>query len=233
MFNLLKAQDVLSRRPGPQRRARDAGLQRGLRGHRLVPLPAPGPARAELMRPRHGPAPVHAARRARSLSRLSGSCASIEASSTGASSSSRSAASRWPSTRAGSTPTSPRDLGQLWPLILVGIGLGLILRWTPFAWFGGALVAATFGIIFGAAVVALPDDDITNLQGIIPAIAGGACAGDEAGPGQHQRGRPGQRRPRSSLTSRSPAASCGVTRATDASWSLEAAHDTDDAPAHR
>ena len=38
------------------------------------------------------------------------------------------------------------DLGQLWPLILVGIGLGLILRWTPLSWFGGALVAATFGI---------------------------------------------------------------------------------------
>ena len=32
------------------------------------------------------------------------------------------------------------DLGQLWPLILVGIGLGLILRWTPLAWLGGALV---------------------------------------------------------------------------------------------
>ena len=52
------------------------------------------------------------------------------------------------------------DLGQLWPLILVGIGLGLILRWTPLAWFGGALVAATFGVIFGAAIVSLPDDDM-------------------------------------------------------------------------
>ncbi len=63
-----------------------------------------------------------------------------------------------------------RDLGQLWPLILVGIGLGLILRWTAFAWFGGALVAATFGTIFGAAVVALPDDDIANLQGDHPRV---------------------------------------------------------------
>ena len=44
------------------------------------------------------------------------------------------------------------DLWRLWPLILVGIGLGLILRWTPMAWFGGALVAGTFGIIFGALI---------------------------------------------------------------------------------
>ena len=64
-----------------------------------------------------------------------------------------------------------RDLGQLWPLILVGIGLGLILRWTPMAWFGGALVAATFGLIFGAGVVSVRDNDFTDLQGVIPAIA--------------------------------------------------------------
>jgi hypothetical protein len=44
------------------------------------------------------------------------------------------------------------DLWRLWPLILVGIGLGLILRWTPLAWFGGALVAGTFGLIFGALI---------------------------------------------------------------------------------
>ena len=30
------------------------------------------------------------------------------------------------------------DLWRVWPLILVGIGLGLILRWTPAAWLGGA-----------------------------------------------------------------------------------------------
>ena len=48
-------------------------------------------------------------------------------------------------------PGVARDLGQLWPLILVGIGLGLMLRWTPLAWFGGALVAAgtiTIGTAF-------------------------------------------------------------------------------------
>lgn len=44
------------------------------------------------------------------------------------------------------------DLWRLWPLILVGIGLGLMLRWTPAAWLGGALVAGTFGLILGALI---------------------------------------------------------------------------------
>ena len=56
------------------------------------------------------------------------------------------------------------DLWRLWPLILVGIGLGLILRWTPVAWLGGALVAGraplpgaadgTMGVAAGAAPAA-------------------------------------------------------------------------------
>jgi hypothetical protein len=122
-----------------------------------------------------------------------------------------------------------RDLGQLWPLILVGIGLGLILRWTPFAWFGGALVAATFGIILGAAVVALPDDDISNLQGIIPAIASGACASGDAGPGRT--GEEGLADP--DVFELELTFSCGdlaVERATDASWRLDAEHAQGDTP---
>jgi hypothetical protein len=39
---------------------------------------------------------------------------------------------------------------EIWPLILVGIGLGLILRRTPLHITGGLLVAATFGTILGA-----------------------------------------------------------------------------------
>ena len=39
---------------------------------------------------------------------------------------------------------------DLWPLILIGIGIGLILRRTPVHFVGGLLVAATFGTIFGA-----------------------------------------------------------------------------------
>jgi hypothetical protein len=121
------------------------------------------------------------------------------------------------------------ELGQLWPLILVGIGLGLILRWTPLSWFGGALVAATFGVIFGAAAVSLRDNDLTNLQGIIPAIASGACADGDAPP--------------ETTTSEGIASSeafrldlslpCGeleVTRAADPTWSVVAAHEPGEAP---
>jgi hypothetical protein len=38
---------------------------------------------------------------------------------------------------------------ELWPLILVGIGIGLILRRTPFHFAGGLLVAATGGAMLG------------------------------------------------------------------------------------
>ena len=40
-------------------------------------------------------------------------------------------------------------LWSLWPLILVGIGVGLILSWTRFAFVGGLIVAATFGLMVG------------------------------------------------------------------------------------
>jgi len=39
---------------------------------------------------------------------------------------------------------------ELWPLILIGIGIGLILRRTPLHFVGGLLVAATFGTMFGS-----------------------------------------------------------------------------------
>ena len=38
---------------------------------------------------------------------------------------------------------------ELWPLILIGIGIGLILRRTPLHFVGGLLVAATFGTMLG------------------------------------------------------------------------------------
>src|SRR6187551_2086577 len=40
-------------------------------------------------------------------------------------------------------------LWSLWPLILVGIGLGLILRRTSFDFVGGLLIAGTFGLMVG------------------------------------------------------------------------------------
>ena len=49
-----------------------------------------------------------------------------------------------------------RDLiGQwplLWPVLLIGWGLGLLLRGTPLALVGGAVSAITFGIMGGGAL---------------------------------------------------------------------------------
>ncbi len=42
------------------------------------------------------------------------------------------------------------DILRLWPLILIGIGLGLLLRFTSFGALGGVVVAGTFGLLFGA-----------------------------------------------------------------------------------
>ena len=42
-----------------------------------------------------------------------------------------------------------RNVGSLWPLILVGIGVGLILSRTRYGFVGGSIVAATFGVIVG------------------------------------------------------------------------------------
>ena len=39
--------------------------------------------------------------------------------------------------------------GSLWPLLLIGWGIGLLLRRTPVEWLGGAVVAITFGIMGG------------------------------------------------------------------------------------
>jgi len=41
------------------------------------------------------------------------------------------------------------DLWQLWPMILIGLGVGLLLGRSRFAFIGGLIVAATFGIIIG------------------------------------------------------------------------------------
>lgn len=55
-------------------------------------------------------------------------------------------------------------IGNLWPLILIGIGFGILLARTRLAVVGGLLVAATFGLLVGGA-----------LSGGIDGFAGGAC----------------------------------------------------------
>ncbi len=46
---------------------------------------------------------------------------------------------------------------KLWPLIIVGIGIGILLRRTPAAFAGGLMVAVTFGLVFGGLLASGPD----------------------------------------------------------------------------
>jgi hypothetical protein len=64
-----------------------------------------------------------------------------------------------------------RTWPRLWPLLLIGWGLGLVLRRTPIDWIGGAIAAVTFGLMGGGALA-------TGFGGV-PAFGG--CGGDAPG----------------------------------------------------
>ncbi|CAN5627074.1 hypothetical protein BH23CHL7_BH23CHL7_19250 [soil metagenome] len=49
-------------------------------------------------------------------------------------------------------PAVTQDLIRLWPLILIGIGVGLLLRFTPLAAVGRIFTAAVFGLLLGAVI---------------------------------------------------------------------------------
>ena len=68
------------------------------------------------------------------------------------------------------TETQIGRIGSLWPLILIGIGVGILLARTRLAFLGGLLVAATFGVIVGGV-----------LSGGVEGFAGGGC-GPGTGP---------------------------------------------------
>ena len=59
---------------------------------------------------------------------------------------------------------------SLWPLILIGIGVGILLARTRYAFLGGLVIAATFGLMVGGA-----------LAGGIEGIGTGACGPGNAG----------------------------------------------------
>src|SRR4051812_30974609 len=61
-------------------------------------------------------------------------------------------------------------LWTLWPLIVVGIGLGLMLRRTQFDFLGGLLIAATFGLMIGGLV-----------SGGVDGFPAQACGSDSGG----------------------------------------------------
>lgn len=99
------------------------------------------------------------------------------------------------------------SLLRLWPLILIGIGLGLLLRFTRAQALGGIVVAATFGVLVG----------VFFASGF-PSVSA-ACTGDQAA---------GQPQTRNGTVSGSLNFSveltCGamsVSRAAGGAWSVE------------
>jgi hypothetical protein len=63
---------------------------------------------------------------------------------------------------------------RLWPLVIVGIGIGILLRRTPAAFAGGLLVAATFGLVLGGLLASGPG--LSGLSGCGDPNAGVATA---------------------------------------------------------
>lgn len=67
---------------------------------------------------------------------------------------------------------------SLWPILLIGWGLGLLLRRTPVEWIGGAVSAVVLGVMAGGALA-------TGFGG----VSFGGCGGDGRGTAfQEQRG---------------------------------------------
>ncbi len=72
---------------------------------------------------------------------------------------------------------------RFWPLILIGIGVGLLLRRTPFHFVGGLIVAATFGLLFGSLLATGVNGGVgfgcvSDRSGTAFASSTGAFAGD-------------------------------------------------------
>ena len=60
---------------------------------------------------------------------------------------------------------------SLWPVLLIGWGLGLLLRRTPVEWIGGGVTAVVLGLMAGGALA-------TGFRGV-PIVSG--CGGDGQG----------------------------------------------------
>jgi hypothetical protein len=51
------------------------------------------------------------------------------------------------------SPDQASQVWRLWPLLLVGLGVAIILGRTSVGWLGGLIIAATFGLLVGSALV--------------------------------------------------------------------------------
>jgi hypothetical protein len=101
------------------------------------------------------------------------------------------------------------DLLRLWPLILVGIGLGLLLRFTAFEALGGIVVAGTLGLLFGVL-----------LSGGFPSSLAACGSGPASGPEVNREG--AFSGDRATLSVELSCADVEVGRAPGETWSVQA-----------
>ncbi len=110
----------------------------------------------------------------------------------------------------------PRDLvaraWELWPLLLVGAGVGLILGATPLRALGGLVVSATFGVMLGALVA-------VGFGGVN--IGGLACGGAAADAPQILQESGSFEGGSGSVTLAASCASLEVATATGSGWSID------------
>src|SRR5262245_18787254 len=109
------------------------------------------------------------------------------------------------------------DLWHLWPVLLIGLGVGLILRLTRIAWLGGVIVAATLGLMLGSLLAG-------GVRGI-----SSACIG--SGTGQEQSTHSGEAGAGRFTTQIE--LSCGeldVSRTPGNTWTVVAQHGSGQAP---
>lgn len=109
------------------------------------------------------------------------------------------------------------QLWRLWPLVLVGIGLGLLLRLTPLAGLGGVLVAGTLGLALGGVI-----------SGGISGVGAACIAGGGGGEVTQRSGEAA-----SGSFGLQVEMTCGdleVTRAPGMTWTVEARHASGQAP---
>ena len=109
----------------------------------------------------------------------------------------------------------PDDIGwwQLWPLILIGIGLSVMLRRTSLDGLGGLVVAASFGLIIGGSIA----------SSSFPGFNGG-CLGGSSGTGfAAQRG--SLTDPQGDITLDMSCGSVTVTTGAGSDWTLSGTSD--------
>ena len=63
------------------------------------------------------------------------------------------------------------DAWRLWPLVLVGLGLGLVLSRTPAFFMGGLVVAAILGLVFGSLLAIGPNVGCGHSSGAITTLS--------------------------------------------------------------